>query len=351
MNMAAWLEDLERRIDPGIEDALLAQWKGFHEGRSSEAVFSPRRARSFPSTLDWPIVPVNEALDNPDRMILQQLSMCSAELAVGSGAILGVRPNYGTGILPSVFGAEMFRMDSSLNELPGNRPLPGGADAIRACLDRGVPDPNTGLGERCLTLGRLFSERFAPYPKVSRHIRICHPDLQGPMDVCELLWGSDLFYALADTPDLAKDFLTLIAETYIRYMRAWEAVVPPCEDGYASHWGLLFKGRIMLRDDSAMNLSPVMFDEFIAPYDRRILGELGGGAIHFCGRGDHYVDRLPAIPGLYSVNLSQPDYNDMERIFEHTIDQGLVLLGLARPTAEAALRAGRDLRGRVHCRQ
>lgn len=351
MNIAPYLEDLEKRIEPETEEALRAQWKAFLDGRTDDAIFSPRRSQPSPSDLDWPNVPVNDALDDPDLMVLQQLSLCSAELSAGSGAILNVRPNYGTGILPSVFGAEMFRMDPALNTLPGNLPLPGGADAVRACLDRAVPDPNTGLGERCLTLGRLLTDRFAPYPNVSRHVRLYHPDLQGPMDVCELLWGSDLFYALADTPDLVKAFLNLITETYIRFMRAWEAIVPPRENGYAAHWGLLIKGRIMLRDDSAMNLSPAMFDEFIAPYDRRLLAELGGGAIHFCGRGDHYIDRLPAMPGLHSVNLSQPEYNAMDRIFEHTIHRGLTLLGLARPAAEAAMRAGRNLRGRVHCRQ
>jgi hypothetical protein len=104
----------------------------------------------------------------------------------------------------------------------------------------------------------------------------------------------------------------------------------------------------MLRDDSAMNLSPAMFDEFIKPYDQRLLDAFGGGAIHFCGKGDHYVDRLPHMPGVYAVHMSQPHYNDMEKMLAHTADAGINLLGLEPDAARDIMASGRDLHGRVH---
>jgi uroporphyrinogen-III decarboxylase len=110
----------------------------------------------------------------------------------------------------------------------------------------------------------------------------------------------------------------------------------------------LHKGNIMLRDDSAMNLSPAMFEEFIRPYDERLLGYYGGGAIHFCGHGDHYISSMCAMPGMYAIAMSQPELNDMERIYQATVDRGVKLLGLRRSECERALAAGRDLRGQVH---
>lgn len=104
----------------------------------------------------------------------------------------------------------------------------------------------------------------------------------------------------------------------------------------------------MLRDDSAMNLSPAMYAEFIEPYDRRLLAEFGGGAIHFCGRGDHYIQAMSNIPGLYAINLTQPELNDMEVIYQHTVDKGIRILGLERKAAETALAAGRNLHGKIH---
>jgi len=107
----------------------------------------------------------------------------------------------------------------------------------------------------------------------------------------------------------------------------------------------------MLRDDSAMNLSPALFDEFIRPYNQRILDAFGGGGDHFCGKGDHFIANLSELEGLHAVAMSQPEYNDMETIFRHTVDKGIKLLALERAAADAAIAAGRDLHGHVHCSQ
>jgi uroporphyrinogen-III decarboxylase len=167
------------------------------------------------------------------------------------------------------------------------------------------------------------------------------------MDICEVVWGSRVFYAFYDAPDLVKAFLEIITQTYVEFMRAWTDVVPFRPGGNA-HWGLFHKGNIVLRDDSAMNLSPDTFDEFVRPYDQRLLDEFGGGAIHFCGRGDHYIARMSTLRGLHAINLTQPEYNDMETIFCHTVDKGIKLIGLPPEGAQVALREGRNLRGQVH---
>jgi hypothetical protein len=67
--------------------------------------------------------------------------------------------------------------------------------------------------------------------------------------------------------------------------------------------------------------------------------------IHFCGRGDHFIEPMSRTQGLTGVNLSQAHLNDMDVIYANTVDKGLSIIGLG---AEAAGAAGRDLRGRVH---
>ena len=98
-----------------------------------------------------------------------------------------------------------------------------------------------------------------------------------------------------------------------------------------------------------MNLSPAQVDEFVRPCDQRLLDELGGGIVHFCGRGDHFIPSISKMRGLTAINLSQPEYNDMEIIFTNTIYRDLKILGLNRAAAEEALARGRDLHGSVHC--
>lgn len=340
------LDDLERRIDPDAEDRLLAEWVRFAAGRFDGDLFAPSRPAASAPRIEWPRTTVNGAQEDFDVMALSQYVGCSDVLAGGGGAMLNVRCNYGTGILPSLFGAELFMMDEEMNTLPTTRPLPG-VDAVRRVIERGVPDLRAGLGAKVFDMAERFVAIAAAYPRIGRYVHIYHPDLQGPMDVCELLWGSGLFLDLVDQPGLVHDLLRLVTDTYARFMEAWHARVPPA-NGHTVHWGMAHRGRIMLRDDSAMNLSPGMFEEFIKPYDQRLLSEFGGGAVHFCGRGDHYIASLSEVPGLYAVAMSQPHLNDMETIFRHTVDKGIPLIGLNRQAAERALASGRWLHGRAH---
>jgi hypothetical protein len=360
-----YLEDLERRIEPEVEQALYDAWVQFVAGNHEGGIFSPQRGYASPPGLDWPHVPINDALDDMELMALQQLGACSQALAQGTGAVLAVRSNYGTGIMSTLFGAELFVMERDMDTLPTSIPLGGlettnlndalapaettkSAQAVKEILARGIPNLRNGLGARVFDMADAYSELFAPYPKLQRYVHVYHPDMQGPMDICELLWGSSIFVALVEAPELVTQLLELVTDSYIAFMNAWTDLFP--FDGNISvHWSMVHKGNIMLRDDSAMNLSPRMFDRFIKPYDGRLLKTFGGGAIHFCGRGDHYIRSASEIEGLTTINMSQPEYNNMDTIFAHTVDKGIAIVGLQRKAAEAALAQGRDLHGRVHC--
>lgn len=346
---ARYLDDLESRIIPAQEDRLWNQWKSFLDGGCTKGIFYPCRPQRLPSRLPWPDVGINETLADCDKMLYQHVRNCSLILEQGSGRMMGVRCNYGTGILPSVFGARLFMMDDEMNTLPTSWPLDGGQDTIRRLLDAGVPDLTAGFGASVFEMAQRYVDAMREYPLIRAYVAVYHPDLQGPMDVCELLWGSNLFLDVTDEPELVTDFLGLITDTYIAFMEEWNRIVPRTDREYSVHWDLLHKGTIMLRDDSAMNFSPEMFREFILPFNKRILDHFGGGAMHYCGKGDHFVPIAAEMDTLHSVNLSQPEYNDMDTIYAHTVDKDITVLKLDCATAEAAIRAGRDLRGMVHC--
>ena len=131
-------------------------------------------------------------------------------------------------------------------------------------------------GQRRSGWGSISSNSSTTIPQLSQHVYLYHPDLQGPMNVCEMLWGSSLYVDLYDKPDLVRDFLSLITETYIAFMRRWDEIVPVdrCPQGhhriadispairagrprqtprgvttnYAVHWSMLHRGRIMIRE-------------------------------------------------------------------------------------------------------
>jgi len=168
------------------------------------------------------------------------------------------------------------------------------------------------------------------------------------MDVVELLWGSNIFTDIIMEPQKVKDLMDLITETYIQLMKKWNSEFTQYYDDMSVHWGLMQPGHVMIRDDSATNFSPDLVQEFILPYDQRILNEFKGGAIHYCGNGTHFIEDMCNMDYLQAIQLSQPDYNDMDVIFDNTVDKGIKLLGLREDGIEHARLKGRSLKGQVH---
>ena len=344
MELEKYMVDLEERIDPAVERENQRQWIDFLENRFEGEIFSPQRPQPSEPKTDWPDININDAIEDYDLMILDQLRLVSDTLSSGSGNRLNVRTNYGTGIIPSLFGCEQFIMPRETNTLPTARPL-GSQDRLKKLLDASVPDIRRGLGEKVFDCAEHFLKAFAEYPKITEFVDLYHPDMQGPIDILELVWGSEMFLGFYDHPQLVKDMLELITRTYIVFMRGWFDLAG-MGDVYSAHWGLAMKGHVMLRDDSLMNLSPESHVEFVRPFDQRILDEFGGGGIHFCGRGDHYIEAMSQMNGLSAIAMSEPEYNDMEIIYRNTVDKGIKLIGF---NPQAAQSADRPLRAQVQC--
>lgn len=344
-----YCEDLASRIDPAEDAAFRDAWRTFLDGKWPEPLFQPPGRTPRPPKIDWPEVHINDAINDPTQMILSELRTCSNILAEGSARPLVVRPNYGTGIMPGLWNIDIVVMDREMNTLPTAHP--GGCkDRIDEIIAAGVVDLDDlgdSLAGRTFATAEKYLEVFEQYPALAP-ITLYHPDCQGPIDVVELLWGSEIFLAFYDQPDRIKDLMNVVTETYIAFMHKWFALVPNTEGDIHAHWWMMHRGRIMLRNDSLVNLSPETYIEFVRPYDQRIFDTFQGGAIHYCGRGDHFVPPMSEMNGLNGIQLSQPHLNNMEVIFASTVDKGIPLLGMDKDTAQAALDAGRDLHHLVH---
>jgi hypothetical protein len=336
------LQDLETRLDDGEEQRNFEAWQGFINGKCREEFFVPPQRTPSPPRVEWPEVNVNAAIADYDLMLLSQFRTCSDILASGGSGRLAVRCNYGTGILPSLFGCAIFMMDDATNTLPSAVPL-GSRGRIRQLIREGVPGIRGGLGEKVFAAAERFLQAFARHPGIARWVSLYHPDAQGPIDIAEVVWGSDIFYAFYDDRQLLRDLLGLATETYGAFMRAWYELVPQKHD-WSDHWNLMHKGVLMIRNDSLMNLSPEVYADLIRPHDQKLFDEFGGGAVHFCGRGCHFIEAMSQVRGLSAINMSQPELNDMEMIYRNTVDRGIKLVGFPRAAAESA---GRPLRGQV----
>jgi len=327
----AMLEDIERRIDPETEEDFDAQWRSFLKDEFQGVLFAPRRKKLTRPGFAYPNVNINDAIEDYDLMLQRELCVLSYSLSNASrtaGVWVG---GYGTGTLSSVLGAEIFVMPRETDTPPTTRVVKD-IDCIREIIERGVPNLENGFGKRVFECGEIFAETFSKYPKISKYVKMYHPELQGPLDIAELMLGGEMFYAMYDEPELVHALLSLITETFTAFLKRWERIYPlhPEINSYRFYHYL---GGILLRCDSAMNLSPDLYREFAVPYDTKLYERFGGGAMHFCGKGDHYIEELSKVPGLTGINLAQPQYNDMETIYRHTVDKGIKILILDRKCA------------------
>ena len=352
MRLSQYLDDLEKRINTDEEDRLAREWLSFADCKLNEGFFAPSRLKSQPS-IEWPKININACINDTDLMIYQQLKGVSDTLTGGKGELLAIRPNYGTGIIPSMYGAEVFIMPDNTNTLPCTRPLPGGMSAVKKILDKQEKDFSNGLAGRGMA-GQVFGflERWdeisRAYEAVRRYVYVYNPDLQGPFPLADALWGSEIYTDIYDEPETVHEAINFFADVIIAFLKKYHALCPPFNPGHSVEWGLLHSGGVIIRNDAAMNISGDMYREFVMPEDERIIKTFGGG-VHFCGRGDHYIAHVSDIHLLSTFNMSQPECNNMETIYQNTIDKGIVIIGMPDFEVKRAVSAGRNLRGRVHC--
>ena len=317
MELDRYIEDIENRLDENTEQAISDMWEKWCSHEAYTGVNRPGTA----SKLDWKPVNINDAFADDDTMLYSELYNVHHRLSIQGNYVLRMRANYGVGNVASAFGAKTFIMPYEANTLPNVIKL--GEDECAALADRPMPDVKAGHFAAVYRFAERIREIRKIYPKFARFIHIEQPDLQGPMDNLELLYGSDVFYALYDEPELIHELLEKITMFIEKEFEYWLSLFPD-NKRYANFFRHIEHGSLCIRNDSAMNLSPDFYEEFIVPYDGRLLKKYGG-IVHFCGRGDHFISCLSRLEGLKGINMSQPHLNNMEKIFSETIDRGIHL--------------------------
>ena len=85
-----------------------------------------------------------------------------------------------------------------------------------------------------------------------------------------------------------------------------------------------------------------------APSPNCVLDYYGGGVLHYCGTGDHFVPILSKCPSLTGINLSQPHLNNMDKIFDATVKNNKKLLKLSGAELGAYSKNQHAVRGMIH---
>lgn len=269
-----------------------------------------------PPSQRFPHYTYSQAFRDPVKMLVNELVDASAGLGPIPSVVnsillkddfpLQIRANYGNGVIASLFGSKVCRVEDNF---PWTEEV--GPERATAWLDRGLPDLETGIYPQVADTMAYYREALAPYPRCRSAIHITQPDLQGPFDIAMQLWGGGILTALYDRPEVVQEFLDLVAETYIKVCRAISALsTQSIGRGFnCLHWSVI-KGNCLIKDDSSTLLSARMYTDFIQPANEQVLTGLGGGGIHYCGSGDQWRKEFVSTEGLETADISQPDMID-----------------------------------------
>ena len=270
------------------------------------------------------------------KMMYNELAGCLPQIETNDGGIPMIRANYGVGILPSVFGVHCHIFN-------GNMPWCDhvGKEGVKAILSKGIPNMTSGFGQKVMDTYAFYTEMLSHYPKCKQAIQFYHPDYQGPFDVAHLLFGSDIYMEMYDDPDFIHELMELVCQTYIISMRNIKQYFNDETEEFVYHWHHLFPGKIVLRDDSAVNLSAPMYEEFVKPYNDKVLQAFGSGSMHFCGRADHWVFDMLADENIKAYNVGYmsnlvfgQEYLDFIHKGAFSQNKPVVAYMLARPEIE-----------------
>jgi len=301
---------------------------------------------SYPLPLDAKFKPFphREVFADPEKMLFNELTYAfNTSIAchdrLNDDLPYTVRANYGTILIASKFGAEIGQYEDNPPWVVGHDEK---AVSLEAVADADPLDFSQGWCPRVTETYAFFRATLRAWPKLDRIIRVVLPDLQSPFDTLELIVGSSVFLDLRTRSELAARALRNVALTQIGFARQLAPLVSDGSDGFAHQHATMIRGNMLLRDDSAILMSPGMYRDQIAPQDEFVLRELNGGGIHCCGSVGLHILRFLEPAGLQSFDFGQSEQNDVDAIYALAKPRQIPLIRVA--ATEQELCSGEILR-------
>lgn len=260
-------------------------------------------------------IPPEEAFYNPELMLYNEIltstvhSSYNSVKAKDDGPLM-IRANHGIGIIASMFGCKSIIIK---NQMPWVSPL--GLDDAKKVFSKGIPCVKTALGKRVIETYQYYHERLKSFPKCYEAIRITQPDLQGPFNIINLILGKDAYLLPYDDPDLLREMLTIISDTYIQFRKELNPILTDkIKDAVFVH-GFCCGGKVLIKADNATaNLSSNMYKEFEHDPQEYIFSAFkkqGGGSLHYCGGSKSWHNETVYSDEMRCINYGNPELQNL----------------------------------------
>jgi hypothetical protein len=310
------LHQLEETLDPARQSRISDLYMKALRWQTLERL---PLVLTYPLDDDFPFrpYPLRQAIENPEKMLYNELvhafdSSIACRNLLDDDLPCTIRANFGTVVIASIFGAEIEQVN---NNPAWVRPFKS-SDTFERILDRNPCDFSKGWCPKVVGTYKFFNDILADFPNLQKCVKVVLPDLQGPFDSAELLRGSSIYEDFYKAPDTLYAVMNHLAQAQTGFAQQLQPYLSDGPEGYSHQHNTMICGNILIRDDCAINISPEMYREHVAPHDATVLEALGGGGIHCCGKCEHLVDEFLALSAVRCIDFGQSDMNDISTIYD-----------------------------------
>jgi hypothetical protein len=240
-----------------------------------------------------------------------------------------VRANFGTVVIASLFGG---KVEQRGDNPPWVRHFET-TEEFKTIFEKDPLDFSQGICPKVIDRYRIYSEILSGYPNLQKCVQLVLPDLQGPLDSLELLRGSEIYSDFIINSAMVDNGLRQMAEGQVGLAKHLQQFITKREDGFSNQHAVPIKGNILIRNDSAIMISPEMYANQVAQHDEFALNEMGGGGIHSCGKIDFNIHEIFHLPSIQSFDFGQSYLNDIDSVYPLAREMKIPLLRI-RPNRE-----------------
>ena len=198
--------------------------------------------------------------------------------------VINIHPYFDNVTTASHFGGHIeWPKNETLHAVPNMK-------SIDEMLDFKIPEPEAGLFGTVIKWWRrmkeLADETTVTFNGVPGRVAVPNLNLMplGPHMIAIDLVGTDFYIWCLEEPELCKQFLMKITQGLIE-AEEYSRKIDPRPNAYDSYG---------TAEDSSTIMSPSMFREFTAPYDKMLFDRFGriNRGMHMCGSSLHLHDAL-----------------------------------------------------------
>ena len=274
---------------------LTAAWEGRADTPPFKLFWNPANYRVR--------LPVTKRLDEPEadlRASLEETTANIKALQAGYCNVPSLLVYFGPATTASAFGGELVIRDDMLHV----KPVMHKPEEVYSIAP---PDVYTaGLCGKTLERMRFFREA------TNGMIPIRCNDTQSPFDVASMVWHyEDLLTACYTNPEEVHYLLRIVTDVCKGFLRAQAEAAGHL---FAYGWLDLWHHRgVHLADDVAAVVSPVIYKEFIHPYNQEMADEFDGVIYHCCRGYGQNVGQMARTRGFMGLDAGL-SFHDPELI-------------------------------------